>query len=436
MKQNKGEEIMLTWTFICLIIMMLLGFPIYLSLIGASILYITLNPDLSMMLVIQKVITAPNSFPLLAIPFFILAGQIMNTGGITKRIFNFAECLVGHFRGGLAYVNILASMIFAGMSGSAIADAGGLGLIEIKAMRDANYDDDLTIGITAASSIIGPIIPPSVPFVIYGALANVSIGGLFVGGFIPGLLMGLLLSLKVFIISKKRNYPFSSDRASFKKVYNSFKGSCLAIFTPVIIIGGIWLGYFTPTEAAFIAILYALIVTTFIYKEFDIRKIPALLLETTKLVAPCIMIVGGAAIFAWIMGYERVSEVLINIILGFTSNKYIILFIINLILLIVGMFVDVIAAIMILLPILQPLATVIGIHPIHFGVIVVLNLMVGLLTPPVGDGLYILSLVTKRPFEKIVGYTLPWILPLFIVLLLITYIPDLVLFLPKLMGFM
>lgn len=427
---------MLTWTFICLIIMMLIGFPIYLSLIGASILYITLNPDLSMMLVIQKVITAPNSFPLLAVPFFILAGQIMNTGGITKRIFNFAECLVGHFRGGLGYVNIIASMIFAGMSGSAVADAGGLGVVEIKAMRDANYDDDFTIGVTAASSIIGPIIPPSVPFVIYGAIANVSIGGLFVGGFVPGLLMGLILSIMVFIISKKRNYPFSSNRAPFKKLYSSFKGAIFAIFTPFIIIGGIWLGYFTPTEAAFVSILYALIVVTFIYKEFDVRKIPVLLLETTRLVAPCIMIVGGAAIFAWIMNYERVSESLIKLIFDFTSNKYIILLIINLVLLIVGMFVDVIAAIMLLLPILQPLATTIGIHPIQFGVIVVLNLMIGLLTPPVGFVLYTLSLVAKKPFEEIARYTTPWIVPLVIVLLLITYIPDLVLFLPKLMGFM
>jgi tripartite ATP-independent transporter DctM subunit len=423
----------LIWTFISLIVMLLMGFPIYLSLIGASVLYVLFNPELSMMLVIQKVISAPNSFPLLAVPFFIFAGQLMNTGGVTRRIFRFAENLVGHFRGGLGYVNVLASMIFAGMSGSAIADAGGLGLVEIKAMRDAGYDDDFSIGVTAASSLIGPIIPPSIPFVIFGAMANVSIGGLFVGGLLPGVLMGLTLSVMIFFIAKKRNYPVVAP-ASLRELALSFKDSILAILTPVIIIGGIWLGFFTPTEAAFVSIIYALVVITFAYREFKIRNLPRLILETIRMVAPSIMIVAGAAIFAWILSYEKVDKAFMSLLFGFTTNKYLILLIMNVLLIFIGCFVDIVAAIMIMLPILLPISTAIGLHPIHLGVILVLNLMIGLLTPPVGMVLYILSSMTKKTVGEIIKMVTPWLVPLVIALLFVTFIPDLVLFLPNLLG--
>jgi tripartite ATP-independent transporter DctM subunit len=425
---------LLIWTFISLIVMLLIGFPIYLSLIGASILYVLLNPGLSMMLVIQKVISAPNSFPLLAVPFFIFAGQMMNTGGVTKRIFRFAENLVGHFRGGLGYVNVLASMIFAGMSGSALADAGGLGLVEIKAMRDAGYNDDFAIGVTAASSLIGPIIPPSIPFVIFGAMANVSIGGLFVGGLIPGVLMGLTLSIMIFIIAKRRDYPVSARRASLRELLISFKDSILAILTPVIIIGGIWLGFFTPTEAAFVSIIYALIVITFAYREFNVRDLPKLIIETIRMVAPSIMIVAGAAIFAWVLSYEKVDKAFMSLLFGLTTNKYVILLIMNVLLILIGCFVDIVAAIMIMLPILLPITTIIGVHPVQLGVIMVLNLMIGLLTPPVGMVLYILASMTKKPFGEIVKMVIPWLIPLVIALLCITFIPELVLFLPNLLG--
>jgi tripartite ATP-independent transporter DctM subunit len=423
----------LIWTFISLIVMLLLGFPIYLSLIGASVLYVLFNPELSMMLVIQKVISAPNSFPLLAVPFFIFAGQLMNTGGVTRRIFRFAENLVGHFRGGLGYVNVLASMIWAGMAGSAIPDAGGLGLVEIKAMQDAGYDDDFSIGVTAASSLIGPIIPPSIPFVIFGAMANVSIGGLFVGGLLPGVLMGLTLSVMIFIIAKKRNYPVVAP-ASLRELALSFKDSILAILTPVIIIGGIWLGFFTPTEAAFVSIIYALVVITFAYREFKIRNLPRLVLETIRMVAPSIMIVAGAAIFAWILSYEKVDKAFMSLLFGFTTNKYLILLIMNVLLIFIGCFVDIVAAIMIMLPILLPISTAIGLHPIHLGVILVLNLMIGLLTPPVGMVLYILSSMTKKTVGEIIKMVTPWLVPLVIALLFVTFIPDLVLFLPNLLG--
>ena len=416
------------------ILMLILGFPIYLSLIASSLFYIMISPDLNILMAVQRITAAPDSFTLLAVPFFILAGQIMNTGGVTERIFSFAKDLVGRFRGGLGYVNVLASIIFAGMSGSALADAGGLGLVEIKAMRDDGYDDAFSIGVTASSSTIGPIIPPSIPFVIYGAMANVSVGGLFVGGIIPGLLMGMTLSIMVYIMAKKHGYP-RAESAPLHKILLSFRKAFLALLMPLIILGGIWFGFFTPTESAFVSILYALFVTGLIYRELTVKNLITMIIDTVRMMAPAIMIVAGASLFGWIMNYEKVDKTLLNIILGLTTNKWVILFIINILLLIMGMFLEVIAVIMLMLPILQPITQMVGIHPIHFGVIMVLNLMIGLLTPPVGFVLYILSSTTKKPLNYVVKVILPWLVPLFIALALITYIPDFVLFLPRLLGF-
>ncbi len=425
---------LLTLFFAVLAVMMILGFPIYLSLIGASLTYVIAHPDLSMIIAIQKMVNAPNSFTLLAVPFFIFAGQVMNYGGVTDRIFGFANSLIGHYKGGLGYVNVFASVLFAGMSGSAIADAGGLGLIEIKAMRDAGYDDDFSIGVTASSSLIGPIIPPSIPFVVYGAVAGVSIGGLFIGGVVPGLLMAGALCVMVYFTAKKRNYP-TLPKQSLAERWTAFKRAFLSILTPVIIIGGIWLGFVTPTEAAFVSIVYALFVTIFIYKEQKISALPALATETLRTVGPAIMIVAAANIFGWIMNYEKVDVYLMNLLFSYTTNKYVILLLINILLLIMGMFLEIIAAVMIMLPLTAPIIQTLGIHPIHFGVILVLNLMIGLLTPPVGFVLYILASVTKVPVNQVIRICIPWTLPLLAVLLLITYVPDLVMFLPRLLGF-
>lgn len=250
---------LLTCFFLVMVFMLVAGFPIYLAMIGASMFYASFHPDLSLLIAVQKMVNGPNSFTLLAVPFFIFAGQVMNSGGVTERIFGFANSLIGHCRGGLGYVNVFASVLFAGMSGSAIADAGGLGMIEIKAMRDAGYDDDFSIGVTAASSIIGPIIPPSIPMVVYGAVSGSSIGGLFVGGMIPGLLMALTLGAMVFLVSRRRRYA-ALPRQPWRERAAAFRRAFLSLLTPVIIIGGIWLGFFTPTEAAFVSIVYALVV--------------------------------------------------------------------------------------------------------------------------------------------------------------------------------
>ncbi len=425
---------LLTLFFIVLAVMMLAGVPIYLSLIGASLSYVIAHPELSMIIAVQKMINAPNSFTLLAVPFFIFAGQVMNYGGVTDRIFGFANALIGHHRGGLGYVNVFASVLFAGMSGSAIADAGGLGLIEIKAMRDAGYDDDFSIGVTASSSLIGPIIPPSIPFVVYGAVAGVSIGGLFIGGLVPGLLMALALCVMVYFTAKKRNYT-PLPKATARERWTAFKRAFLSILTPVIIIGGIWFGFFTPTEAAFVSILYALVVTIFVYREQKLANLPRLALETLWTVGPAIMIVSAANIFGWIMNYEKIDVYLMNLLFSFTTNKYAILLLINILLLVMGMFLEVVAAVMIMLPLTAPIIQQIGIHPIHFGVILVLNLMIGLLTPPVGFVLYILASVAKVPVGQVIRMCVPWMLPLLAVLLLTTYVPELVLWLPRALGF-
>ncbi|MFB3819689.1 MAG: TRAP transporter large permease [Candidatus Methylomirabilales bacterium] len=420
--------------FLCLVAMLALGFPIYLALTGASLLYIALHPDLSLLLAVQRMVGAPDSFALLAVPFFILAGQIMNTGGVTDRIFRFATCLVGHFRGGLGYVNVLASVIFAGMSGSALADAGGLGLVELKAMRDEGYGDDFSLGVTGASSTIGPIIPPSIPFVIFGAVGNVSVAGLFIGGLLPGLLMALALSAMVFLVARRRGYPVR-PRASATALWAAFRHAGLALCMPVILIGGIWGGIFTPTEAAFASILYALLVTGVVYQDLAFSHLPALVVETLRMVAPAMCIVAGASLFGWIMNYEKVDQALMRLLLGITSSPVVVLLIVNVVLLVLGMFLEVISVIMLVLPMLQPLVSVLGIHPIHLGVVMVLNLMIGLLTPPVGFVLYILAAISGRDLGYVVRAVLPWILPLLAALLLITLFPELVLFLPRLTGF-
>jgi len=421
--------------FIVLLLMIFSGFPIYLCLVGSSLLYFTLNQDLSMFILIEKMINAPNNFTLVAVPFFILAGQLMNTGGITNRIFDLADSFVGHLHGGLGYVNVIASMLFSGMSGSAAADIGGLGMVEIEAMRKAKYDDGFIIGVTGASSTIGPIIPPSVPFVIYGVLANVSVGGLFTGGIIPGIIMGLCLCIMTYIVAKRKSGMELKKRASIKEILISLRESILALLMPLIILGGIWGGFFTPTEAAFISILYAFIVTLLVFKTLDIKEIPNLLLNTVKIAVPAIVIVSAASIFGWIMIYNRVDKALINIMFTVSSNKFVILMMFNAILLFCGMFFSLVPSLMLTMPIFIPIAITVGIHPIHLGVVSVLNLMLGGLTPPVGGLLNILCSVTGIKYQKIVMMIMPWLIPLFIALLIISFFPETVLFLPRLMGF-
>lgn len=417
--------------FASLFILMALRVPIAFSLALSSFAYI-LYSGLPPVLLMHNMVNGMDSFPLLAIPFFILAGALMNSAGITARIFGFARAIVGWMHGGLGHVNVGASIIFAGMSGAAVADAGGLGAIEIKAMREAGYDDDFSVGITAASSTIGPIIPPSLPLVIFGVMASVSIGKLFLAGIIPGLLMALSLSAMIWWMSRKRDYPRD---VSFSPtvIATRFKAAFLPLMTPVIIVGGIVSGAFTPTEAAIGAAAYALFLGTIVYRTLSVRKLAVISLETIETTAAIMMIVGAASVFAWILTANQVAAQFAEFVLSFTDSKAVVLLLIMAVVLIVGLFMETIAAISILVPVLMPVAAQFGIDPVHLGIIVILNLMLGLLTPPVGMVLFVLSRVSKVPFEQCVRATLPFLIPLIGVLLLLTFVPSLVLWLPELL---
>ena len=414
-----------------LALLLVSGIPIAFALFISSLIYLLLIGEYPLNIVAQKFISGPDSFTLLAIPLFVAAGSLMNLTGITRRIFGVANALVGHLTGGLGHVNIVASIIFSGMSGSAMADAAGLGLIEIKAMREAGYDDDFSVAVTASSSIIGPIIPPSVPAVIYGTVASVSVGALFLGGIIPGLMMGLFLMVLVTFYAKRRGYP-RGKRVSFRELLRVLYEGFLPLMTPVIIIGGIWTGWFTPTEAAGAACVYAILLGLY-YRELTLQTFIEVLKQNITVSGPALFILAAASLFNWIMAIEQIPQIAASFLLGFTQNKYLILFIINIFLLVIGTFLPPIPAMILLIPILDPLMTTVGVHPIHFGVVMLLNLMIGLLTPPVGPVLYVLVPITELPFEKVARSVWVFILPLIAVLLLITYIPQLVLAIPNMM---
>jgi len=333
--------------------------------------------------------------------------------------------------GGLGHVNVGASVIFAGMSGAAVADAGGLGIIEIKAMKDAGYDVDFSVGVTAASSTIGPIIPPSLPMVIYGVMASASIGQLFAAGFIPGLLMAGALMAMVAWFAHKRHYPRDAT-FSVRILGVTFKRAFMSLMTPIIIVGGILTGAFTPTEAAAAAVAWALFLGLVWYRTLNFRRFVRVSMETIETTAIIMLIVAGASIFAWILTSNRVTEHFVGLITGLTQNPLLVLLIFNVILFVVGFFMETIAAITILVPVMLPVITQVGIDPVHFGVVMVLNLMIGLLTPPVGMVLYVLTRVSGESFERCTNATLPFLVPLVAVLMLITFFPGFSLWLPTL----
>jgi len=417
--------------FIAFFALLAIGVPVAFALAGASLIYVLTSGNVPDVVVLHRMVNGIDSFPLLAVPFFILAGNLMNSAGITNRIFGFARALVGWMRGGLGHVNVGASVVFAGMSGAAVADAGGLGTIEVKAMRDAGYDRGFAVGVTAASSTIGPIIPPSLPMVIYGVMANASIGQLFAAGFIPGILMAVSLMVMIAWYARVRNYP--RDAAfDLCVLWRAFQSAFLSLMTPVIIVGGILSGMVTPTEAAIAAVFWALILGLFVYRTLTPARLVRVSMATIETTASIMLIVAGASIFAWILTSNRVTEDFAALVLLISDNPIIILLLLNLILLVAGCFLETIAAITILVPVLLPVAVKIGIDPVHFGVIMVLNLMIGLLTPPIGLVLYVLAKVTNIPFDVCMRATMPFLVPLVVVLLLITFFPQLSMWLPTL----
>lgn len=420
---------MMGWISLAWFAALLLGVPLFASMGLAAYAFIALAgmPD---SILPQKFAQAINSFPLLAAPLFILMGNIMNSAGITDRIFAFATACVGWLRGGLCHANILASVIFAGMSGSAVADAGGVGTLEIKAMKDEGYDAETAAAITAASATIGPIIPPSLPMVIYGVSADVSIGGLFIAGVIPGLLMAVALMAMVTEVARRRNLPRHTF-PGFRDLWLAYKRAHWALMTPVILFGGMMSGIFTPTEAAGIATVYALILGLFVYRDFDLSQLPRIVEETVETTGVVLALVMCAAALGFCLSLSRIPQTLGPMIVQTIGNPLLFLLMVNAILLFVGCFMEALAAMLILIPILVPAANALGIDPLQFGLVFVLNLMIGTITPPVGVVLFVTAKVANISFEAMSRAIIPWIVPLLVVLAAITLWPPLTTWLPR-----
>ena len=412
------------------IVLMLAGVPVALAMIVASLAYVMISGTVPDFVVIHRMYGGIDSFPLLAVPFFILAGNLMNSAGITNRIYNFALALVGWLKGGLGHVNIVGSMIFAGMSGTAIADAAGLGTIEIKAMKDHGYPIDFSVGVTAASATLGPIIPPSLPFVIYGMMAGVSIGQLFLAGVIPGIVMGLFMMATVTWYAHRRHY--GRDTAfSWLALVSTFADAFLALMTPVILLGGMTVGIFTPTEGAIIASAYALALGLLWYRTIDLKLLVKISMDTIETTATVLLIVAAASIFGWLLTVTRVTDAVAAWVLAFTQTPWVFLLLANILMLFIGCFLEPVAAITLLVPILIPICKTLGIDLVHFGLVMVLNLMIGLLHPPLGTVLFVLSRTARLSVERTTMAILPWLVPLLAALIVCTYVPEIVLWLPR-----
>ena len=415
------------------VVVLLAGVPVFIALAGASLLYTHFIAKLPDFVILHRMAGGLDSFPLLAIPFFILAGNLMNSAGITNRIYDFAAAAAGWMRGGLAHVNIIGSVIFAGMSGTAIADAAGIGTIEIKAMKDHGYKTEFAVGITAASATLGPIFPPSLPFVIYGMMANVSIGALFLGGVVPGVVMTLFMMLYVTYCA--RRHGMGRDQLfRWRTLGMTFVFALPALMTPVIIIGGMTFGWFTPTEAAIAACAWALLLGLLLYRSLSWKQFYKVTMDTIESTAAVLLIVAAASLFGWVLTTTHVAEEAAAALLAITENPLLILLLINVLLLVVGCFLEPIAVISILVPVLLPIITKVGIDPVHFGVMMTLNLMIGLLHPPLGMVLFVLSRVAKLSVERTTMAILPFLIPLLASLIAVAAIPELTLWLPRLVG--
>lgn len=417
--------------FFSFLVLLFLGVPVAFSLGISSFIYV-LSADIPLIIIPQKMYTGIDSFVLLCIPGFVLAGNLMNRGGITERIIDFSNCLVGHIRGGLGLANIGASMLFAGISGTALADTASIGAIMIPAMEKEGYEVDFSAAVTASSSTVGPIIPPSLPMIIAGTLTGISVSKLFVAGAIPGLLLGIGLMIVSYYISVKRRHP-KGTKKSVKEIGKSFYGAFWAILMTVLILVGILGGIFTPTEASAVAVVYALFVGLFIYKELSIKELPEIFVESMVTTASIMILVGFASLFAWIMASEQIPQMVADAMLSISNNKYVILILVNLLLLFVGTFMETISALLILFPVLLKVVVAVGVSPIQFAIIAVLNLVIGLTTPPVGVCLFVASSIGKISLGKISKAILPFLLVSIVVLMLVTFIPQISLFLPNLL---
>ena len=410
------------------VVLLLIGVPISIS-IGASAVLGCLSLGYPLVVIGQKMVSGIDSFLLIAVPLFILAGNLMNAGKITEKLFDTAKELVGWIPGGLGHANVVASIIFAGMSGSAVADAGGLGAIEMEAMKTNGYDEDFSGAVTAASSVIGPIFPPSIPLIIYGSVASVSVDKLFMGGVVPGVLMGALLMIMILgfaIVRRYERHPFH-----FVKLIRQTLYSIPAIITPLIILAGFVGGWFTPTEASSIAVIYSLLIALLVYRTLDLKSFLKCLKDSAISSANTLFIIGTSTLFTYVMAMEGISRQFSGFILGISDNPAVVLLVINVLLLVLGMIMEPGAILTLMLPVLLPIAQGLNLDLVHFGVMVVLNLMIGQVTPPFGVCLFVISDVNKIKLEKLYKSILPFLIPLILTLLIVTYFPPVVTWLPN-----
>jgi len=418
------------------LLFLMIGLPVFFGLLAAPGLLLWLNGQpRDLALLYRNVYNGMDSFPLMAIPFFMLAGVLMNRGGITARLIEFSQAIMGHFRGGLAHVNILSSMLFAGLSGSAVADTSAIGSMLIPAMVKNGYTRKFSAAITAASSVIGPIIPPSGIMIIYSYVMGESVAALFLAGIIPGILVGLGLMLMTWVMAQRYDFPVATKRSTWSERGNASIKAFFPLLTPVIILGGILGGIFTPTEASAVAVAYALIVSLFILKSMTVQDLPKVLTEAAMVSSVVLLLVGAAMAFKTVVSLSHAPEILAAWILTLSDNPLILLFLINLLLFVVGMFLDAGPAIIILAPILGPIFINLGVHPVHFAIIMSVNLTVGLATPPMGLVLFVASSVSGERIESISKAILPFLAVEVVVIFMITYIPAVSLAIPRYFGF-
>jgi len=422
-------------TLITFGLLLFIGVPIGFALMGCSFAnFLAISPKL-IRLIPQRFFIGIDSFTLLAIPFFILAGQLMNAGGVTPRLLKFSNTVVRGFRGGLALANVLISMLFGGITGTATGDTSAIGTVLIPGMAKEGYDLDFSAAVTASSSCLGPIIPPSVIMITYGVVMQVSIGGLFLAGMIPGILLGLGLMIPAYVISVRRSYP-KGDWPSLRELLEVTVEASLALVMPIIIIGGILFGIVTPTEVSGIAVIYGAAVGILVYKQLGFKEIYHCILRTVVVSAGIFFLLGAANIISWILAAQGVPQMFMDLFTSITSNLYMLLLLVNVLLLIIGMFVEPGAAVIIFAPVIAPLFVNLGVHPLHIGVIIVLNLIIGLVTPPVGLCLAIACGIARKPLEVIGKALIPFIAAAILVLIMITYIPELCLAIPRWAGYM
>ncbi len=418
--------------FICLILLLTLSVPVGFALGISSLIYLAVVEGTPLIAAMQRIVVAADSFSLLALPLFIISGNLMTDGGISKRLIDFVDAAVGWVRGGLSIVTTIACIFFGAISGSNTATTAAIGSIMIPGMKAKKYDPDFSAAVTASSGVLGAIIPPSLMMISYGTITGASISGLFMAGFIPGILCGLSLILVSYIICRKNGFV-SDEKFSIRRVIRTFKDAILALMMPVIVLGGIYGGLFTPTEAAAVACMYCFFVAAFIYREISFRDLPRILIESIKTSSGIMLLVCAASLFGWALTVGKIPQTVANAILGLTDNPILILLLINIVLLIVGCFLESIAAIVIMTPVLFPIATAIGLNPIHFGIIVCVNICIGTLTPPFGVCLFVSSGLTQLPIERIAKKSMPFLLILIACLMLITYVEPISLFLPNLL---